>query len=50
MQNKPNLNDVIINVTSFATSKYVKLDTSAVGKNKPKTNPIYAIGIKPNLW
>jgi len=40
MQNKPNFDYAIINVSSFVTSKYVKLDTLAVGKNKPNSNPI----------
>jgi hypothetical protein len=41
MQNKANFNDAIINVSSFVTSKYVKLDTLAVGKNKAKQTQFY---------
>jgi hypothetical protein len=44
MQNKPNVKDAQINVTSYMKSKYEKLDTWLSGKNKPNSNPI-----KPNL-
>jgi hypothetical protein len=40
MQNKPNVKDAQINVSSYLKSKYEKLDTWLSGKNKPKTNPI----------
>ena len=36
MQNKPNVKDAIINVSSFVTSKYAKMDTWL----SVKTNPI----------
>jgi len=44
MQNKPNVKDAQINVSSYMKSKYVKLDTWLSGKNKPNSNPI-----KPNF-
>ena len=44
MQNKPNVKYAQINVTSFITSKYVKVDTWCNQKNKPNSNPI-----KPNF-
>ena len=44
MQNKPNVKDAQINVSSYMKSKYEKLDTWLSGKNKPNSNPI-----KPNL-
>ena len=44
MQNKPKVKNAKINVSSFITSKYVKLDTWWNQKNKPNSNPI-----KPNL-
>ena len=40
MQNKPNVKDAIINVSSFVTSKYAKMDTWLSGENKPNSNPI----------
>ena len=40
MQNKPNVKDAQINVTSYMKSKYEKLDTWLSGKNKPNSNPI----------
>ncbi len=39
MQNKPKVKSAQINVSSFTTSKYVKMDTWLSGKNKPKTKP-----------
>ena len=36
IQNKPNFRKSQMNVTFFDRSKYVKLDTLADGKNKPK--------------
>jgi len=44
MQNKPNVKDAQINVSSYMKSKYEKLDTWLSGKNKPNSNPI-----KPNF-
>ncbi len=44
MQNKPNVKYAQINVSSFITSKYVKVDTWCNQKNKPNSNPI-----KPNF-
>ena len=44
MQNKPNVKDAQINVSSYMKSKYEKLDTWLSEKNKPNSNPI-----KPNL-
>jgi len=43
MQNKPNVKNAQINVSSYMKSKYEKLDTWLSGKNKPNSNPI-----KPN--
>ncbi len=42
MQNKPNVKDAIINVSSFVTSKYAKMDTWLSGKNKANSKPIKA--------
>ncbi len=39
LQNKPKVKYAQINVSSFTTSKYMKMDTWLSGKNKPKTNP-----------
>ena len=44
LQNKPKVKDAQINVSSFITSKYVKVDTWCNQKNKPNSNPI-----KPNF-
>ncbi len=44
MQNKPNVKKAQINVSSFVTSKYAKMDTWLSGK----TNPIQTQN-KPNL-
>jgi hypothetical protein len=44
MQNKPNVKNAQINVSSFITIKYVKVDNWCNRKNKPNSNPI-----KPNL-
>ena len=44
MQNKPNVKDAHINVSSFITSIYIKMDIWLNQKNKPNSNPI-----KPNL-
>ena len=43
MQNKPNVKNAQINVSSYMKSKYEKLDTWLSGKNKPNSNQI-----KPN--
>jgi hypothetical protein len=40
MQNKPNVKGAIINVSSFVTSKYAKMDTWLNGKNKANSKPI----------
>jgi hypothetical protein len=40
MQNKPNVKDAQINVSSYMKSKYEKLDTWLSGKNKANSNPI----------
>jgi len=40
MQNKPNVKDAQINVTSYMKSKYEKLDIWLSGKNKPNSNPL----------
>jgi hypothetical protein len=42
MQNKANVKDAEMNVSSFITIKYVKLDTCLNRKNKPNSNPIKA--------
>jgi len=39
MQNKPNVKDAQINVTSYMKSKYEILDIWLSGKNKPNSNP-----------
>ena len=39
MQNKPNVKYAQINVSSFITSKYVKVDNWWNQKNKPNSNP-----------
>ncbi len=39
LQNKPKVKSAQINVSSFITNKYVKMDTWLSGKNKPKTKP-----------
>ncbi len=44
MQNKPNVKDAQINVTSYMKSIYEKMDTWLSGKNNPNSNPI-----KPNF-
>ena len=58
MQNKPNVKDAQINVSSYMKSIYEILDTWLSGKNKPNSNPIrqacvvcegVAGLIKPNL-
>jgi len=50
---KPNTNPIYempkMNVSSFDTSKYVKLDTLAVGKNKPNSKPIKTPIFNPKL-
>jgi len=43
MQNKPNLLDAQMNVTSFHTVDYENIADWTLGENKPNTNPI-----KPN--
>jgi hypothetical protein len=40
MQNKPKVKYARINLSSFITSKYVKVDTWWNQKNKPNSNPI----------
>ena len=48
MQNKPNVKSVQINVSSFITSIYVKVDNWCNQKNKPNSNPILsAVGGLP---
>jgi len=51
MQNKPKVKNAQINVSSFITSKYVKVDNWCNQKNKPKTNPILSAvgGLQMNL-
>jgi len=44
MQNKPNLLDTQMNVTSLITVDYENKSNWKLGKNKPNTNPI-----KPNF-
>jgi len=44
MQNKPNLLDALMNVTSFYTVDYQNIANCKLGENKPNTNPI-----KPNF-
>ena len=44
MQNKPNLLDALMNVTSFYTVEYENKHDWTLGQNKPNSNPI-----KPNL-
>ncbi len=39
MQNKPNVKDAQINVSSYMKSKYENLDTWLSGKNKANSNP-----------
>ncbi len=40
MQNKPNLPDEQMNVTSFITKHYENDNTFRLPENKPNTNPI----------
>lgn len=40
MQNKPNFNFGLINVSSFMTSKYVELDASKGRRKQTQTNPV----------
>ena len=40
MQNKPNVKDAKMNVSSFITNKYVELDNWLNQTNKPNSNPI----------
>ncbi len=42
MQNKPNLPDALMNVTSFYTVDYENKSNWKLGENKAKTNPIKA--------
>jgi len=44
MQNKPNLMDAQMNLTSLITMDYENIANWKLGENKPNTNPI-----KPNL-
>ena len=44
MQNKPNLLNAQMNVTSLITVDYENIANWKLGENKPKTNPI-----KPNF-
>jgi hypothetical protein len=39
LQNKPKVKSPQMNISSFITNKYVKMDTWLIQKNKPKTNP-----------
>ena len=51
MQNKPNFQDVQMNVTSILTKDYERNDIFAVPENKANSNPIKANSnpIKPNF-
>jgi hypothetical protein len=40
MQNKANLRNVQMNISSFIASKYERLDIWWIGKNKPNSKPI----------
>jgi len=40
MQNKPNLRNGKMSVTSVMTNRYDKIQLFSSGKNKPNTNPI----------
>jgi len=44
MQNKPNFQDALMNVTSFYTVEYENIANWTIGQNKPNSNPI-----KPNF-
>ena len=41
MQNEPNFRKSQMNVNEVLTMDYDKMDTWSIGKNEPKTNPIY---------
>ncbi len=47
MQNKPNLLDAQMNVTSFTTKDYENKSNWKLGENKPNSNPIRT-QYKPN--
>ena len=50
MQNKPNLPDALMNVTSFYTKDYENDNTFRLPETKPNSNPIqtqYKANIKP---
>ena len=51
MQNKPNLLNTQMNVTSLITVDYENIADWTLGENKPNSKPIYPYrrGIKPNL-
>jgi len=51
MQNKAKVKSTQINVSSFITSIYVKVDTWSNRKNKAKTNPILSAvgGLQMNV-
>jgi len=49
MQNKPNLLDAKMNVSSVSTKDYSNEQRTMNHSKQTQTNPIYAIGIKPNL-
>jgi len=40
MQNKPNLLDALMNVSSLITADYENIDNCKLGENKPNTKPI----------
>jgi len=42
LQNKPNVKDAQIYISSFITMEYEKMDNWLIGKNKPNSNPIKA--------
>ncbi len=48
MQNKPNLPDAQMNVSSILTKDYENDNTFRLPENKPNTNPIQS-QYKPNL-
>jgi len=49
MQNKPNFQDVQMNVNIYITTDYAKFIPLAGYKNKPKTNPIKANSQKAQM-
>ena len=49
MQNKPNLLNAQMNLSSVLTKDYENKRLCRCGENKANTKPIYAIGIRANL-